>query len=151
VEAVAVEERPQQARPCGSASGEREQNPRYRGLRPFQPGQSGNPKGRERGSRNKLGEAFVDALHEDFQEHGPAAITACREENPAAYLKVVASLLPKELNIRASADLTDEQLEQRIRQLASALGIESEPAGAPRVIEGKAEAVRPDEAVPSLP
>jgi Family of unknown function (DUF5681) len=30
-------------------------NPRYRGLRPWKPGQSGNPKGRPNGSRNKVG------------------------------------------------------------------------------------------------
>jgi hypothetical protein len=29
-------------------------NPRYRGLRPWKPGQSGNPKGRPKGSRNKV-------------------------------------------------------------------------------------------------
>jgi hypothetical protein len=29
-------------------------NPRYRGLRPWKKGQSGNPKGRPNGSRNKI-------------------------------------------------------------------------------------------------
>jgi hypothetical protein len=29
-------------------------DPRYRGLRPWKKGQSGNPKGRPKGSRNKL-------------------------------------------------------------------------------------------------
>jgi len=30
----------------------------------YKPGQSGNPNGRPKGSRNKLGEAFIAALHE---------------------------------------------------------------------------------------
>jgi Family of unknown function (DUF5681) len=30
-------------------------NPRYRGLRPWKAGQSGNPAGRPKGSRNKIG------------------------------------------------------------------------------------------------
>jgi hypothetical protein len=29
-------------------------DPRYRGLKPFKKGQSGNPKGRPKGSRNKV-------------------------------------------------------------------------------------------------
>lgn len=29
-------------------------NPRYRGLRPWKKGQSGNPKGRPKGARNKI-------------------------------------------------------------------------------------------------
>jgi hypothetical protein len=41
--------------------------PKQRGI-PFKPGQSGNPDGRPRGSRNKLGEAFVQALADDFSE-----------------------------------------------------------------------------------
>lgn len=35
----------------------------------FKPGQSGNPKGREKGSRNKLGEAFLEAMHDDSGSH----------------------------------------------------------------------------------
>lgn len=64
--------------------------------RPFQPGNPGRPKG----SRNKLGEAFLEALHEDFQENGKQAIEACRTEKPDAYLKVIASILPKQAEIK---------------------------------------------------
>jgi hypothetical protein len=35
----------------------------------------GNP-GRPKGSRNKLGEAFIQALAEDFERHGAEAIEA---------------------------------------------------------------------------
>lgn len=85
----------------------------------FQPGNPGRPKG----SRNKLGEAFLEALHGDFETHGAVAIQRTRDEDPAAYVRVIASLLPKELKIETVSDLTDEQLDARIRQLASALEI----------------------------
>lgn len=63
----------------------------------FQPGQCANPAGRPKGSRNKLGEAFIEAIYKDFQEHGVAAIVKVRDQKPDQYLKVVASILPKEI------------------------------------------------------
>ena len=64
----------------------------------FKPGQSGNPAGRPKGARSKLGEAFIDALLRDFTEHGVKAIKDMRDEKPSEYVKVVASILPKEID-----------------------------------------------------
>ena len=89
----------------------------------FKPGVCPNPSGRPKGSRNKLGEAFIEALYADFTEHGVAAIETVRAEKPDQYLKVVASILPKELKVTTEIELNDEQLDQRIRQLAAALDI----------------------------
>lgn len=86
----------------------------------FLPGNSGFG-GRPKGSRNKLGEAFVSALHDDFLLHGVETIARVREDKPDQYMKVVASLLPKEFKIETVSELTDEQLDSRIRGLADVL------------------------------
>jgi len=73
----------------------------------FKPGQSGNPAGRPKGARSKLGQAFIADLLADWEEHGAAALIKTREKDPAAYVRVVASLLPKEIDLGASDALTE--------------------------------------------
>lgn len=76
--------------------------------------------GRPKGARAKLGEAFIDALHDDFLENGVAAIQTVRSEKPDQYLKVIASLLPKDVNLNINdqyGEMSDDELIDRIRQL----------------------------------
>ena len=94
---------------------------------PFEPGRSGNPAGRPKGSRNKLGEDFIAALYADFQEHGPATIQRMRLQDPVAYIKIIAGLLPKEVKVDNVRDLTDEELNARIQRFADELGFEIKP------------------------
>lgn len=86
--------------------------------RRFEPGNPGRPKG----SRNKLGEAFISALADDFDQHGPEVIAQVRLEKPDVYMKVCASILPKELTVTTNDGLTDEQARARLAELASVLG-----------------------------
>ena len=88
---------------------------------PFAPGNPGRPKG----SRNKLGEAFITALHADFQAHGVEVIETVRIERPHEYLKVVASLLPKQVEIKETAfdGLSDADLAALVAAASSALGL----------------------------
>lgn len=89
----------------------------------FLPGVSGNPAGKPKGARTKLGEQFLSALQEDFQAHGVEAIQAVRQERPQDYLKVIASLMPKDLNLNVNNldDATDAELVQRLRDLESVI------------------------------
>src|SRR5215472_17330837 len=108
----------------------------------WQPGQSGNPAGRLRGSRNKLSEEVICALLRDFREHGQKAIAKVRRTQPAAYLKVLALLVPREHKVEYSNSLknwTDEELEAGIDLVKQML--ESRAAASGAVIEGTAEPV----------
>lgn len=55
--------------------------------------------GRPKGARAKLGEAFLQAMQDSFAQYGPETIETVRTEKPDQYLKVVASILPKELEL----------------------------------------------------
>lgn len=89
----------------------------------FVPGNNGG-RGRPKGSRNKLGEAFVADLLASWEENGPETIERVREERPQDYLKVIASILPKDININVQPfdEMTDEQLKAHAARLLAELG-----------------------------
>ena len=98
---------------------------------PWRPGQSGNPKGRPKGARNRLGTAFLEALEADFNEHGIQALKQVRETKPEVYMRVVADLLPKEANINVEASEAFVKLWGKIsdglgEELADSLDAEQE-------------------------
>ena len=90
---------------------------------PFTLGNVANPAGRPKGSRNKLGEAFLADLLTDWEAHGPVVIQTVRADKPDVYLKVVASILPAQLNVKVSEidELTDEQLARQFLAIATQL------------------------------
>jgi hypothetical protein len=68
--------------------------------------------GRPKGSRNRLGEAFISDLERDWLQHGADAVAKVREADTSTYLRVVASILPKELNVTVSVldTMSDDDL-----------------------------------------
>jgi hypothetical protein len=106
-----------------------------RGL-PFKPGESGNPKGRPIGARNRLGSAFLEALDADFAEHGVRVIEKVRQERPHEYLKVVAGLLPKEMIIKGTAldDMTDDELNRALSTVRELLASGVRETAGPRAV-----------------
>jgi hypothetical protein len=106
----------------------------------WQPGVSGNPAGRLRGSRNALSEEVICALLRDFRQHGQKAVARVRRTQPAAYLKILALLVPREHRVQHSnpiKDLTDEQLEAAIEYIKTSL--EAQAGDPVKVIGGEIE------------
>jgi hypothetical protein len=111
---------------------------------PFEPGRSGNPAGGPVGSRHRqqLNSEFLAALLRDFRQGGPKAIERVRRTQPAAYLKVLALLVPREHKVEYSNSLknwTDEELEAGIDLVKQML--EGRAAASGAVIEGTAKPV----------
>jgi hypothetical protein len=78
------------------------------GATRFQPGQSGNPNGRPRGSRNKLSEEFLSDLQHAWSQHGPDALAKCATGDPVAFCKIVGNLIPRQFESSLHVSLTAE-------------------------------------------
>lgn len=118
-----------------------------RGLVPFKPGQSGNPAGRPKGSRNKLTEDFLSDVLEAWQTSGKTALVGMIADKPGDFVKMVAGLVPKEatLNLTTADDLTDAELIERIRHLGSAIApfLAGGTGAADESVEGAAGSKQP--------
>jgi hypothetical protein len=91
-------------------------------LRPaWSRGQSGNPSGRPKGAKNKLSEQFLANLLADWEQNGPAAIARVREQSPAVYVRIVASLVPKQFMLRDERDPLEDLSEEELRERLAAV------------------------------
>jgi hypothetical protein len=112
----------------------------------FAPGYSGNPGGSPEATRRAFNKRFLLDLAEDWQQHGKEVFKRVRRESPAAYLKVCAMLVPREMKLEHSGGvkaMTDEQIERSIEMIKAMLAEREAEANA-KVIEGEA-------IIPSLP
>jgi hypothetical protein len=101
----------------------------------FTPGSRGRPIG----ARNRLTNALLTKVADDFEQHGDAVIRITRIEKPAEYLKLIASLLPKEFAISDAklGDMSEEEVsalletvrELRVKTLATQAGEPEKPHG----------------------
>ena len=59
-------------------------------------GQSGSPAGRPKGSKHKLQTSFWNDLQRTWKERGVEALRWVAENDPSTFVRVCASLMPKE-------------------------------------------------------
>jgi hypothetical protein len=93
---------------------------------PWQPGQSGNPAGRPRGSRNRLSESFLSDFHTVWEEEGLEAIRRCARNDPSTFVRVAASLLPHDINLNVGVNA--ETFVGNFRAAVALLGNEPPPS-----------------------
>lgn len=88
-------------------------------LTRFKPGNPGKPKG----AKHRLQEDFIKDVQAAWEDKGAEAITMMIADKPGDFVKMVASLMPKEatLNINDNSEMTDDELAERVRSLASQL------------------------------
>ena len=86
---------------------------------PWKPGQSGNPKGRPKGSRNKLTTEFFNDLCEAWSAFGKPALMTAAWTHPVEFVRVVASLVPRELEAT-----TTVHMERRVTRSSRPLSLE---------------------------
>jgi hypothetical protein len=106
----------------------------------FAKGSSGNLGGNAQRTRHIFNKAFLEALANDFREGGPQAIAKVRKYQPAAYMKICALLVPREMKVEHSGGvkaMSDEQIEAAIEAIETMLAARAGEAA--KVIEGTAE------------
>lgn len=86
-------------------------------MPPWKLGQTGNPKGRPIAARQRLTDAFIKDLSEHYSRCGAEIITRVAEQDPVAYMNIVARFIPKEteITINSSINLDPAQM-QRIAE-----------------------------------
>ena len=84
-----------------------------------------NGGGRKPGSRSKLGEAFVADLAACWEKHGVEALERCALEEPGQFIKVIASLMPRDINLSVGID--PASFADKYQAAMQLLGNEPEP------------------------
>lgn len=70
----------------------------------WQPGQSGNPKGRPPGTRNKLSDKFLKTMLKVFKTHGLKAVQDVAKTDPATFVRSLVAILPKDYQVNVTND-----------------------------------------------
>jgi hypothetical protein len=88
-------------------------------------GPSINPKGKQAGNRDKICRELLADMADAWQLYGIRALKEMAADDPTNFVKAYVGLLPKEVKVDATDNMTEDQLLARIRELAINLGVES--------------------------
>jgi Family of unknown function (DUF5681) len=66
-------------------------------------GQSGNPAGKPVGTRNAFSAVFIGDLTASWAEHGATVLERVAKSDPARYLGVASSLIPRDVQLSIEA------------------------------------------------
>jgi len=75
-------------------------------------------------TRRSFNKDFSFALAADFKKHGAAAIEKVRKQQPAAYMKICALLMPRQMKVEQAGGvkaMSDEQIEEAIAAIEAML------------------------------
>ena len=70
----------------------------------FVKGQSGNKKGRPKGSKNKVSKRVLNAIYKSLED-ADESLKLLKSEALAAYWRIAAAQIPKDLDVKHSGDL----------------------------------------------
>jgi len=79
-------------------------------------------------ARRRVNEDFLNALHADFLEHGREIIRRAGQEQPGTYLKVLAQLVPKELQVEHSGSVISKLSDEQLSAMIAALDVQMQEA-----------------------
>jgi hypothetical protein len=87
----------------------------------FIAGNAGNG-GRRPGARSKLGEQFLQDLAATWEKHGMVALERAATEEPAQFVRVIANLLPRDVDINLTGTMDVATFAERFRHAVELLG-----------------------------
>ena len=91
---------------------------KQRNLIPYKPGQSGNPKGRPQGSRNKLTEQFTRDLCKAWEIYGQSALMTAALTTPTEFCNMVARLMPRDVEVTVTHMKAERMSDDQLLEIA---------------------------------
>ena len=74
---------------------------------------------KQKGARDRLSTALLTAFASDFERNGEEVISQVRQTEPATYLRIAATIIPKEIDLGGGPleDWTDDDLDKGLAYL----------------------------------
>jgi hypothetical protein len=101
-------------------------------------GGTGNPsRAKQKGARDRLSAAFLNDFADDYDANGKAVIETVRGQDPVAYMRLAAALLPTKVEITESPfdGLSDEQLNAYLEEMRAQMMERAAKGDDPEAIE----------------